>query len=309
MSINYYLICISIIVFILSYFGTKYMVQLMPKLKIMAIPESRSNHMLPTPVGGGVAIISSTIIGLCLLSTIIQIDVYVIQIILLSLPLVLISFIDDVKNISIFIRLVLHITVSICAIMLIPSNNLIFNGLFPYTTDRIFASLLLAWFINCYNFMDGIDGMAGCETIHISISILLLNLITHTLSISFNYLNVFIILSSCGFLIWNWHPARIFMGDTGSITLGFILGCTLLHIASKGLFLQALLIPLYYILDAGITMVRRLITKQNIFKAHSEHFFQQAVRRGLSHATVVKKVILLNLVLLLLTLISVIIKL
>ncbi|MFV9881023.1 MAG: glycosyltransferase family 4 protein [Rickettsiales endosymbiont of Dermacentor nuttalli] len=279
------------------------MIQLMPRLKIMAIPEARSNHTLPTPVGGGIAIILSTIIGISTISLVTQIDLYVIQIIILSLPLVLISFIDDVKNIGITIRLILHITVSVCAIMLIPSHNLIFNGLFPYALDRCIASLFLAWFINCYNFMDGIDGMAGCETIHISISILLINLITNTLSLSFNYLTIFIMLSSFGFLVWNWQPARIFMGDTGSITLGFILGYTLMYLASKGLYLEAIIIPIYYILDAGITMAKRLINKQNIFRAHSEHFYQQAVRRGLSHAAVVKKVIVLNIILLSLALI------
>jgi UDP-N-acetylmuramyl pentapeptide phosphotransferase/UDP-N-acetylglucosamine-1-phosphate transferase len=100
-----------------------------------------------------------------------------------------------------------------------------------------------------------------------------------------------------GFLVWNWHPARIFLGDVGSIPLGFLLGWLLLDLAASGLWQAALILPLYYLADASLTLLRRLLRGAVIWHAHREHCYQQAVQRGRSHAAVSRAVAFTNLLL------------
>jgi UDP-N-acetylmuramyl pentapeptide phosphotransferase/UDP-N-acetylglucosamine-1-phosphate transferase len=103
--------------------------------------------------------------------------------------------------------------------------------------------------------------------------------------------------AAIGFLVWNWSPAKIFLGDVGSVPLGYILGFLLLDLAVRGYWKIALILPLYFLADATITLVRRLLRGERFWQAHREHFYQQAVRRGLGHAAVAKRVIAADLVL------------
>src|SRR6202034_2619980 len=97
--------------------------------------------------------------------------------------------------------------------------------------------------------------------------------------------------AALGFLVWNWAPARIFMGDVGSIPLGYALGYLLLEIARRGWWKAALILPLYFLADATLTLLRRLARGERVWQAHREHFYQRAVQRGLGHAAVVTRVI------------------
>jgi UDP-N-acetylmuramyl pentapeptide phosphotransferase/UDP-N-acetylglucosamine-1-phosphate transferase len=103
--------------------------------------------------------------------------------------------------------------------------------------------------------------------------------------------------AAVGFLVWNWSPARIFLGDVGSVPLGYVLGFLLLGCAVRGYWKIALILPLYFLADATITLARRLLRGERVWHAHREHFYQQAVRRGLGHAAVVERVIAADLVL------------
>ena len=103
--------------------------------------------------------------------------------------------------------------------------------------------------------------------------------------------------AAIGFLVWNWSPARIFLGDVGSVPLGYVLGFLLLDLAIRGWWKIALILPLYFLADATITLARRLLRGERVWQAHREHFYQQAVRRGLGHAAVVKRVIAADLML------------
>jgi UDP-N-acetylmuramyl pentapeptide phosphotransferase/UDP-N-acetylglucosamine-1-phosphate transferase len=106
-----------------------------------------------------------------------------------------------------------------------------------------------------------------------------------------------IIAAAIGFLVWNWSPARIFLGDVGSAPLGYLLGFLLLDLAVRGFWKIALVLPLYYLADATITLARRLLRGERVWQAHREHYYQQAVRRGLGHAAVVKRVIVVDILL------------
>jgi UDP-N-acetylmuramyl pentapeptide phosphotransferase/UDP-N-acetylglucosamine-1-phosphate transferase len=106
-----------------------------------------------------------------------------------------------------------------------------------------------------------------------------------------------IIGASIGFLVWNWSPARIFLGDVGSAPLGYLLGFLLLGVAARGYWKIVLILPLYFVADATITLARRVLRGERVWQAHREHFYQLAVRRGLGHAAVVERVIAANVIL------------
>jgi len=103
--------------------------------------------------------------------------------------------------------------------------------------------------------------------------------------------------ATAGFLAWNWHPAKIFLGDIGSVGLGYLLAWLLLALAAMGEWEAALILPLYYLADATITLLRRLARKEKVWQAHREHYYQQAVQNGRSHARVSAAVATTNLAL------------
>ncbi|MBL6948997.1 MAG: hypothetical protein ISR51_10020, partial [Rhodospirillales bacterium] len=171
-----------------------------------------------------------------------------------------------------------------------------FAGLLPGGWDIVAAGLIWVWFINLFNFMDGIDGIAGVETAAIGIGIALVASVAG-LSSLYGLFGIAAAAAALGFLWWNWHPAKIFLGDVGSVPLGFLLGWLLLELAASGQWAAALILPLYYLGDATITLVRRGLAGKKVWQAHREHFYQQAISRGLSHAAVVRHVLLANLAL------------
>ena len=152
--------------------------------------------------------------------------------------------------------------------------------------------------------MDGIDGISGVETAGIGIGVAALAAAAST-SHSNGLFGLTVAASAIGFLHWNWHPAKVFLGDVGSVPLGFVLGWLLLRLTGEGLWAAAIILPLYYFLDATITLLHRTVKREKIWEAHRGHFYQRAVQRGLSHGTVSSAVALNNVVLIGLALYSV----
>ncbi len=173
-----------------------------------------------------------------------------------------------------------------------------FQGWLPPWLDLLAAGFTWLWFINLFNFMDGIDGIAGTESVSIGVGIAflaVLHLAANGLGVGL--LGITIAASALGFLWWNWQPARLFMGDVGSVPLGYLLGWLLLTLAAAGLWAPALILPLYYLADASWTLTRRLLRGAKVWQAHREHFYQRAVQTGRSHASVVRRVFLADIVL------------
>ncbi|MEQ8194752.1 MAG: glycosyl transferase, partial [Rhodospirillales bacterium] len=135
------------------------------------------------------------------------------------------------------------------------------------------------------NFMDGIDGIAGVETASLGGGIVAVVLLAAT-DPALAWIGVTLIAGALGFLWWNWHPAKIFLGDTGSVPLGFVLGWLLLTLAAEGQWAAAFILPLYYLADATLTLFRRALRGEKFWQAHREHFYQRAAQRGLGHAHV-----------------------
>ncbi|MFU7500684.1 MAG: UDP-phosphate alpha-N-acetylglucosaminyltransferase [Candidatus Tisiphia sp.] len=300
--------------FLLSFIATSFLTWLLisslPSFGVVDIPDPRRVHSRITPRGGGLAIVIVVIIALIAyeyFST--KTLINSIKIVPLLLIISTISFLDDLISIPIFVRLIFHIICSTIAIFLFLSPVVLFHHELPLYIDFVLSIIGLIVFLNIYNFLDGIDGISGTESIHLSITILILCYLKSDIIININFiivLNIIILACSIGFLIFNWHPAKIFLGDVGSISLGFLLGLCLLLISASSvhLFVASSIASLYYLADGGLTILIRLVNKEKIWQPHLKHFFQKAVRNGKSHKEVVSRIIICNILLMVLSIIS-----
>ncbi len=293
---------IFLAVFITSAVASRVLIFMLQRHNVIDIPNDRSNHSLPIPRGGGLALLLAALLGVVLAGIMLPdaMDMASIATLAGCVTIVAaISFWDDIKSLRARWRLLAQIAAVALALIFLPQEGLVFQGLLPPVVDTIVAAILWLWFINLYNFMDGMDGITGSQTIFICLGIALIAFCGHRLGLeSWAYLAVILSAASLGFLLWNWHPARLFLGDVGSIGLGFLLGWMLLELARHGDWLAALLLPAYYLADSGLTLLHRILRKQPIWKAHSEHFYQKALRRGLRVERVILRIIVANLLLL-----------
>jgi UDP-N-acetylmuramyl pentapeptide phosphotransferase/UDP-N-acetylglucosamine-1-phosphate transferase len=282
--------------FLISLLGTRLTIlSLRKRTVLLDIPNLRSNHRAPTPKGGGLAVVTALVI--CLLVA--DIDY---SIVLSLLLLAAISLLDDIIGVSPIVRLLVQFLA--VALALSTFREPLLSVLLPHWLDTVFIAVLWVWFINVFNFMDGIDGLAGIEMFCIGFGLCLPAVLMGHFP---NTLAVYSLLAACaaaGFLWWNWHPAKIFLGDVGSIPLGFLLGYLLLLALKQDYGYSAFILPAYYVSDGGITLLSRLWRREKIWVAHSEHYYQRAVRAGRSHAAVTRYVFGLNLLLILLSTLS-----
>ena len=172
----------------------------------------------------------------------------------------------------------------------------VFQGFLPGVMDTVAAAVLWMWFVNLFNFMDGVDGIAGTETASVCFGLVFVAAIVGSDG-GPAILSAIVVGAAVGFLWWNRPPARIFLGDVGSVPLGFLLGWLLLDAAARGEWAAALILPLYYLADATLTLLRRLLRGARVWEAHREHFYQQAVRDGRGHGAVLIAVCLVNIIL------------
>jgi UDP-N-acetylmuramyl pentapeptide phosphotransferase/UDP-N-acetylglucosamine-1-phosphate transferase len=290
---------VVVIVFVASFVGTGLVLRLLKSQAILDHPNERSSHVTPTPKGGGIAVVTAVLAGWVGISWDTPAAAISLSVAVAALALAALSWLDDLKGLSPLWRLLGQGAAVAFVLASTPSVKPFFGGLLPGALDGLAAGLLWLWFINLFNFMDGIDGLAGVETAILGLGIALVAAVAG-MSPTFVIYGLALLAGALGFLWWNWHPARVFLGDVGSVPLGFLIGWLLLVLAKNGHWQAALILPLYFLADATITLIRRALCGEKVWQAHREHFYQQAVRRGLSHADVVRHVLALNLVLVLL---------
>lgn len=259
--------------------------------KMTVIPNERSLHDIPTPKGGGIAITLAWYAGITVLflSGIIETDLYFA--LLSGIMLALVSLIDDLRGLKPAIRLVVQFASAILAFfflhglrpLFIPQLNLNYNFLiYPL------AVIGMVWFINLFNFMDGVDGFASVEVIAVS-SVLFI--------MSWNLITILLIVCVAGFLCWNWPKAKIFMGDVGSTQLGFILVVLgiYFHNTLEFSILNWIMLTSPFWFDATLTLLRRMRNHEKLSEAHRKHAYQRIVQSGFSHEKVNFFLILINL--------------
>ena len=284
------LIIISIFSFIFTFFGTKLLKDFFIKKKIYDYPNQRSSHTKPVPTSGGL------IIYFCIITIILILDPYdKIPALITITGLAVLSWKDDLKNLNILVRLFFQIFfISIYFFYLYSIN---FYQQIPLI-NIFFIILIFTWFINIFNFMDGIDGISSLMTITICLGIVFAYLLNN--SEYFPSFEIIIISICLAFLFWNWYPAKIFLGDIGSITLGFVCALSLYWLLlDKNSWHWVLSLPMYYFLDTTVTLIKRFIEKKKIWKAHKEHFYQKAVQSGMKHSKVVFLISILQVIIIL----------
>lgn len=278
-----------------SWLATWALVYFLPRLSVIDAPSERSNHAVPIPRGGGLSVVLATLFFLLVsgISTALFIAVILAGVI---------SFADDCKSQPVLRRLLVHAIAALLAVSIITPP--IFQGYLPYLLDHALAALVLIFFMNIFNFMDGIDELSAMQTTSLCLGIVAIVIAMPSLP-DFPALDALVLAGAMlGFWFFNRHPAQIFLGDVGSIPVGLLLGTLLLVLASQGQWVASLILPAYYFADACSTLLSRLLRGKKLHEAHSEHAYQQAVRCGLSHRAVVSHILTLNLLLIALAVLS-----
>ena len=283
------LFCTSLLLILISFVLTGLLRGHALRHQVLDIPNSRSAHTTPTPRGGGLAFVICFLTTLVVLFGIQQIDkTQFLAIFLSSFIVAALGFWDDRCQLSAQGRLVGHfIAAGIIVYCFSPGDLWIAaHGKGALILANLGVVIYLVWFINLFNFMDGVDGLAAIETITVCFGGALL----YALEGQFQALVLPLLLAASviGFLLLNFPPARIFMGDVGSGFLGLLIGTFSLMAGEKNIALFYGWFILYgvFFCDASITLLRRLWRHENIFKAHCGHAYQHAARRYNSHQLV-----------------------
>jgi len=269
----------------------------------LAKPNARSSHSRPTPQGGGIAIIAVTVLLLALFAVFVPTLVLAAACELWALCtavllLAIVGVVDDIRTLPVLPRLLLQIVALALVIAALP-DQLRAAPMLPLWIERGCELLAGLWFVNLVNFMDGLDWMTVAEVIPVTAGVLVLSLVAPLPPLT--TLSSAVLLGAViGFAPYNRPVAKLFLGDVGSLPIGLMLSWMLLHLAGNGYVAAALLLPLYYLADATITLMRRLLAGENVAMAHRSHFYQRATDRGWSVIAIVTRVFAVNVVLALL---------
>ncbi|HEX6965394.1 MAG TPA: glycosyltransferase family 4 protein [Gemmatimonadaceae bacterium] len=265
---------------------------------IIDVPNHRSSHTVATPRGGGMAIVLCYVAGIVALWVLGLLPLHIAMALLGAVAIALVGWRDDHGELSPLVRLIVQLAASVWAVAWLHGFPVISLG---HSTAHVglwgsaLAVLALVWLTNLYNFMDGIDGIAGSEAVLVgsAIAVILWRAGAPGLAIA----SAVLAAAALGFLFWNWPPARIFMGDVGSGTVGFAFGTIALS-AQRTAAVPALilLLPLgVFIGDATFTVVRRALRRERLYAAHRSHIYQQLVQLGWEHERVTTAVSVLTL--------------
>ena len=290
------IICSALLTLILG--GIFYRYNNIPNL--IDVPNSRSSHASPTLKGGGVVIMFTFIaflMGLYYLD-ILSSKIYL-DLVMCSCVIGLVGFMDDIKEVNPRIRLVIHfLTAAIGLYLLNGFKEVLFLGdtVNLGLLGNVLAMIYIVWFLNLYNFMDGIDGIASLQAITVCGAFAFINFWIFP---SFDLWKVSLLFTSCilGFLYWNFPKAKIFLGDTGSGFIGFFLALFSIEASNNQpvLLWVFLILMSVFLVDATLTLFYRIYNNEVIFKAHSSHAYQKAATIFNSHILVTNFICLINL--------------
>jgi UDP-N-acetylmuramyl pentapeptide phosphotransferase/UDP-N-acetylglucosamine-1-phosphate transferase len=292
------IISVFVLVLVLTVAATGLLLPQLRRRAILDRPNERSSHDAPTPRGGGLAVVGVLLLSFLAIFAGHAAEGGLLAVVAAAAVLAAVSWRDDLAGLSPALRLVVQALAVAAGLAVLPGAGEVFQGLLPRWLDLLVSGLLWLWFVNLYNFMDGIDGITGVETGCVGAGIALTAfLFPGAGAAGASLLGAAVAGAGFGFLAWNWHKAKIFLGDVGSVPLGYLIGWLLLSLATTTFWATALVLPLYYLADATWTLLRRLARGERIWQAHREHAYQRAVQRGLSHAAVAQRILLGDLVL------------
>jgi UDP-N-acetylmuramyl pentapeptide phosphotransferase/UDP-N-acetylglucosamine-1-phosphate transferase len=275
----------------------------------LAKPNARSSHRTPTPQGAGIAVVAATLgavaVALVIFSRGALPDLNLPKIVAATLIMTCLGAFDDIRPLPAGMRLILQAVVIAGVIYTLPDQLRVVPQL-PWWLERVLLLIGGLWFVNLVNFMDGIDWMTVAEVIPITATLTVLGILGALPSYAV-LLALALGGAMIGFAYFNRPTAKIFLGDVGSLPIGLILGWLLLLVAGGGHLVAAVVMPLYYLADATITLFRRLIGREPFWEAHRTHFYQRATDMGFSTMAVVARVFAVNIGLGILAVISAIV--
>jgi UDP-N-acetylmuramyl pentapeptide phosphotransferase/UDP-N-acetylglucosamine-1-phosphate transferase len=277
----------------------------------LARPNARSSHTAPTPQGGGIAVVIATV-GLTVIIVIAggmfgpDVTMRLWPVFAATVLIALIGAIDDIRTIAIAPRLLLQ-TISVAIVIAALPADLHVVPILPWWIERALLLLAGVWFINLVNFMDGIDWMTVAEVVPVIGGLVLIGLLFGALPAPGMVVALALCGAMLGFAPFNRPVAQVFLGDVGSLPIGLLLLWLLMLTAGHGHLAAALILPLYYIADATVTLLRRLLNGEPFLQAHRSHYYQKATDRGFSVSEVIARVFSVNLALIALALLTVLV--
>jgi UDP-N-acetylmuramyl pentapeptide phosphotransferase/UDP-N-acetylglucosamine-1-phosphate transferase len=277
----------------LSLAGCGWVRAVLLRRQVLDLPNHRSSHAEPVPRGGGLAVMPIVVVAWLAWMLFWPFPPAIVLVPLAALALAAVSFVDDLRGLPAALRLAAQAAAVAVGLSWLPADALAFQGLLPLWLDRLLLGVAWLWFVNAFNFMDGIDGISAVETAAIAVGVLIV--LAH--DVFMNTMTPFaaaLLGAALGFLWWNRPPARLFLGDVGSVGLGYLLGFLLVVLAVTGQWQAALILPAYYLADATITLGRRALAGEKVWQAHRSHFYQRAARALGGHAPVTRIVAALN---------------
>jgi UDP-N-acetylmuramyl pentapeptide phosphotransferase/UDP-N-acetylglucosamine-1-phosphate transferase len=260
----------------------------------LARPNARSSHRIPTPQGAGIAVIAATLLVAGVTAHWMGFPVPL-EVFGATVSIAIVGMVDDIKPIPVLPRLLLQ-AAAVGAIVYSAPDDLAIASDFPFAVERAFEVVAGLWFVNLVNFMDGLDLMTVAEVVPVTGALVLLAQLGE-----FHTLPSLVAAALCGAMLGfapqNRPIAKVFLGDVGSLPIGLLLGWCLLQLAWHQHLIPALLLPLYYLTDATVTLVRRMARREPFWAAHRTHFYQRATDNGFTVWQVVAEVFCLNVVL------------
>ena len=291
-------ILITVSVLFISLSGTGLIRKIALSKSVLDHPIDRSSHHIPTPTGGGIAIAAAFYGGLLFLIYANKFDLLEIQVLSAGIILAVIGFLDDLNHLDFRWRIVVHLCAGFFVARTLGNMPDVQVGTLLISMGILsvpITVLTLVWATNLYNFMDGTDGLAGSECCFVALAAGGLLVLAGDTALALVCLVLF---TACaGFLFWNWAPAKIFMGDTGSGFLGFIIASiAFLSIYNGSMSLWTwLLLPGVFIADATTTVLKRMLSGERWYQAHCTHGYQH-MAKVYGHKKVALGVLFINLI-------------
>jgi UDP-N-acetylmuramyl pentapeptide phosphotransferase/UDP-N-acetylglucosamine-1-phosphate transferase len=264
---------------------------------LMAAPNERSSHRIATPQGAGVAVTLSVLAG-CLLAGFLwrpAPEPSLLPVLTAAAALTILGALDDAHALPVSWRLAGQTLAALALAISLPEGFQVLPDLLPLLVERALIVLGTVWFVNAINFLDGLDWMTVAEVVPMTLGIAVLHALG-AVPATVGLLALALLGAILGFAVFNKHPAKVFLGDAGSLPIGFCLAFMLIFVAKAHLS-AALLLALYPLADATLTLLRRIVAREPILSAHKTHFYQRAVAQGLRVPQVTARVFGLGLVL------------
>ena len=286
-------------IFFLTVLLTGVIEKVAARLSLIDYPVARSAHLNPEPSGGGIVIIGTFLFCTYFYYLYGHISDHTFYALLGTIPIAAVGLFDDLSRASLRLRLLIQFLSAFWVIFWFEGVTSIDFSLFEIANPWVLMFLgvvSVVWLLNLYNFMDGIDAIAATELLFVNAMSSIFAIQAGDMALAL--LSASLFAASAGFLVWNWPPAKLFMGDVGSSSIGFILGVLALASMHNGtLTAWTWLILLgVFVADSGVTLIVRFVNKEKWHEGHSCHAYQNAARRWGSHEKVVIWMLLINLI-------------